>query len=64
MVSPACKRKAGKPVMQPEIDIASELPLTSFSVTHPCLALVKVDIVMTTNFAPQNQRGMELNVFN
>ena len=32
----------GKLVMQLEMDIDSELPLTSFSVTHPGLAAVKV----------------------
>ena len=31
-----------KLVMQPETDIGSELPLTSFSITHPGLAAVRV----------------------
>ena len=30
--------------MQPEIAIGSKLPLTSFDVTHPGLAAVKVDM--------------------
>ena len=33
-----------KLVMQPKNNVGSELPLTSFNVTHPGLADVKVDM--------------------
>ena len=33
-----------KLVMWPETDVGSELPLTSFHVTHPGLGAVKVDM--------------------
>ena len=33
----------GKLVMRPETDVGSGPPLTSFDVTHPSLAAVKVD---------------------
>ena len=36
--------KGWKVVVQPETDIGNDLPLTLFSVTHPCLAAVQVDI--------------------
>ena len=36
--------------MQPETDVGSELPLTSFDFTYPGLA------VQTTDFRPQCQR--------
>ena len=41
----------GKLVMQPETDVGSELPLTSYNVTHPSLATVKVDMLwqLTSN---------------
>ena len=42
MVGPACKVNGGKLVMQMATDVGSELPLTSFDVTHPGLAAVKV----------------------
>ena len=44
--------------MQLETDVGNELPLALLSVTHPCLAVVEVNIkkILTTNFTPQCQR--------
>ena len=47
-----------KLVMWQETDIGSELPVTSFDVTHPGLAAVKVDMFYQTTSHP-NIRGTE-----
>ena len=56
-----------KLVMRPETDVGSELPLPSFDVTHPGLAAVKVDNVLTSDFKPQcqrlNERGTAIKTY-
>ena len=41
---PRIQMNGSKLVMWPETDVGSDLLLTSFSVTHPGLASVKVDM--------------------
>ena len=50
---------AGKPELQPETDISSKLPVTSFDVTHHGLAELSKLICSTKDFTSQLQRDRD-----